>query len=122
MQQHKNILVCTDFSDDSNNAFLHALDLAKKHNARLHILHVPHSHYVYCKHIVDEHTPEGAPYGEAFFNEEIAKRAEEALREEYEKKLGDYENYSFVVKHGSPYVEIIRYAKDRSMDLIIMGN
>jgi nucleotide-binding universal stress UspA family protein len=121
MKECKNILFCTDFSGDTVNAFLYALDLAKKHNARLHIFHVPHSPYRYCKHIVDEHVPEGAPYGEAIFNEEIAEKAEEALRKEYEKKLGRFENYLFVVRAGSPDVEIIRYAKKNDIDEIVMG-
>jgi len=121
MGVYKNILFCTDFSGDANNAFLHALDLAKKHNARLHILHVPHSPYVYCKHIVDEHVPEGAPYGEAFFNEAIAAKAVDALREAYEKHFHGFENYSYVVRAGAPEVEIVRYARDNDIDEIVMG-
>jgi len=121
MIEYKNILYCTDFSEDADIAFLHALDLAKKHNAMLHIFHVPHSSYAYCRHIVDEHVPEGSPGGEAFFNEEIAKRAEEALKEKYEKRLGDFKNYLFVIKDGSPDVEIIRYARKHDIDVIVMG-
>ncbi len=121
MKQNKNILVCTDFSEDASHAIAHALDAAKKDSARLHILHIPHSPYVYCKHIVDEHTPKDAPYGEAFFSPEIAKRAEEALREEYGKGLEDFENYSFVVTEGSPEIEIIRYARKNDIDEIVMG-
>lgn len=121
MKEYKNILCCTDFSEDANNAFVHALNLAKKHNAKLHILHIPHSCYRYCKHIVDEHVPGGAPSGEAFFSEEIARRAQEALREEYEKRLGDFKNYLFVVQHGTPDVEIVRYAKRNKIDEIVIG-
>ena len=121
MKQGKNILVCTDFSEDAAHAVVHALDLAKKDGAQLHVLHIPHSPYRYCKHIVDEHTPEGAPYGEAFFDGEVERRAEEALREEYETKLGDFQDYSFVVRHGSPEIEIIRYAKKNDIDEIVMG-
>jgi nucleotide-binding universal stress UspA family protein len=80
MIEYKSILFCTDFSEDANIAFLHALDLAKKYNAKLHILHIPHSSYAYSRHVVDEHVPEGAEGGEAFFNEEIEKRAIQALK------------------------------------------
>ena len=121
MKQHKNILVCTDFSEDASHAIVHALDLAKKDGAWLHILHMPHSPYRYCKHIVNEHTPEGAPYGEAFFCEEIAKRAEDALRKEYENELGDFQDYSIAVRDGAPEIEIIRYAKKNDIDEIVMG-
>ncbi len=121
MIEYKNILFCTDFSEDANIAFLHAIDMAKKHNAKLHILHIPHSSYAYTRHVVDEHVPEGAEGGEAFFSEEIVKKAEEALKEEYDKRLVDFKDYQFVVKSGSPDVEIIRYAKKYDIDVIVMG-
>jgi nucleotide-binding universal stress UspA family protein len=121
MIAYRNILYCTDFSEDADIAFLHALDLAKKYEAKLHILHVPHSSYAYCRHVVDEHVPEGSPGGEAFFDEDIERRAREALKESYEKKLGDYSNYLLVIKSGSPDVEIIRYAKKNDIDVIVMG-
>ena len=121
MIAYKNILFCTDFSEDANIAFLHAVDLAKKYGAKLHILHVPHSSYAYCRHIVDEHVPKGASGGEVFFNEEVEKAAETALKEEYEKRLGGFKDYVYVIKNGSPDVEIIRYAKKNNVDVIVMG-
>ena len=121
MIKYENILFCTDFSEDANIAFLHALDLAKKYNAKLHLIHVPHSSYAYCRHIVDEHVPEGAAGGEAFFTEEIEKAAESALKEEYKKKLGDFEDYLYIIRSGSPDIEIIRYAKKNDIDVIVMG-
>ena len=121
MIEYKNILFCTDLSEDANIAFFHALDMAKKHQAKLHILHIPHSSYSYCRHIVNEHVPEGSEGGEAFFDEGIAKRAEDALKEQYLDKLGDLKEYEFVVKSGSPDVEIIRYARKHNIDVIVMG-
>ncbi len=121
MLEYKKILFCTDFSEDATNAFHHALDLAKKYDAQLHILHIPHSPYTYLRHVVDEYAPEGAPSGEAFFDEEIVKKAEGSLKEEYEKRLGDFQDYSFAVKCGMPYVEIVRYAKNNNIDVVVMG-
>jgi len=121
MVEYKNILFCTDLSEDANIAFFHALDLARKHHAKLHILHVPHSSYSYSRHIVDEHVPEDSLGGEAFFSEEIAKRAEEALKENYLEKLGDLKDYELVIRNGSPDVEIIRYARKNDIDVIVMG-
>jgi len=122
MITYKNILFCTDFSEDANIAFLHALDLAKKHDAKLHIFHVPHSSYTYARHVVDEHLPEGSAEGDqAFFSEEIEKRALEALEKEYGKRLDDLKNHVFVVKNGAPDVEIIRYARKNNIDVIVMG-
>lgn len=121
MIEYKNILFCTDFSEDADIAFLHALDMAKKYNAKLHIIHVPHSSYAYCRHIVDEHVPEGTEGGEVFYSEQVEKAAEEALKEQYEKRLGDFKDYVYVIKSGSPDVEIIRYARKNDIDVIVMG-
>lgn len=121
MIEYKNILFCTDFSEDANIAFLHALNLAKKYGARLHILHVPHSPFTYNRNIVDEHVSEETPEGQAFFDEDLSERAEKSLRETYEKKMGEFENYLFVVRNGAPDMEIVRYAKKNAVDLIVMG-
>ncbi len=121
MVEYKNILFCTDLSEDANIAFLHALDLAKKYDAKLHIFHVPHSSYAYCRHIVDEHVPKGSEGGETFFDENVQKAAEDALKETYDKRLVDFKEYSYIVKSGSPDVEIIRYAKKNDIDVIVMG-
>ena len=121
MIAYKNILFCTDFSEDANIAFLHAIDMAKKYNAKLHIIHVPHSSYAYCKHVVEEHIPKSAEGGEASHDEQIQKAAEDALKEEYAKRLGDFKDYVYVIKSGSPDVEIIRYAKKNEIDVIVMG-
>jgi len=121
MVEYKNILFCTDFSEDANIAFHHALDLAKRYDATLHILHIPHSSYVYSRHIVDEHVPEDAPDGQAFYDETLAERARQALKEAYGDKLGEFDKVVFVVRNGAPDVEIIRYAKKNDIDLIVMG-
>ena len=121
MIDYKHILFCTDFSEDANIAFFHALDLAKKYGARLHILHIPHSSYAYCRHVVDEHVPDGAVGGEAFFNEKIEERAEAALRQEYENRMGDFKDYVFAIRSGAPDMEILRYARKNEIDVIVMG-
>jgi len=122
MVDYKNILFCTDFSEDANIAFMHALNLAKKYGAKLHILHVPHSPFTYSRNIVDEHVPEGkAQEGEAFFDKDIEAQAEKDLREVYEGKLAGFKDYVLVIKCGAPDVEIIRYAKHHEVDLIVMG-
>lgn len=121
MITYKNILFATDLSEDANIAFLHALDLAKKYKAKLHIFHVPHSSYAYCRHVVDEHVPAGSPGGEAFFSPRIEKVAVDALKAAYEKKLKDFRDYEYVVRGGAPDMEIIRYAKKNKIDVIVMG-
>lgn len=122
MLDYRNILVCTDFSEDANIAFVHALNLAVQYTAALHILHVPHSPFTYTRHIVDENIPEGKGRdGQAFFDESIAEEALKRLRLVYEPRMGGFTDYRFVVRCGSPDIEIIRYAKENAIDLIVMG-
>lgn len=120
MITYKNVLFCTDFSEDANIAFLHALDLSGKHGAKLHIIHVPHSSYTYMRQVVDEHVQPGSKGGEAFYDADIEKAALAALRKEYEARLAGIDHV-YVVKSGGPDVEIIRYAKKNDIDVIVMG-
>ncbi|MGA2400265.1 MAG: universal stress protein [Syntrophobacteraceae bacterium] len=122
MPEYTNILFCTDFSEDANIAFLHALKLAVKYGARLHILHVPHSPFVYAKNVVDEHVQEGkSEEGQAFFDQKIVDEAQIKLRSEYEGRMGDFRSYTFVIACGAPEIEIMRYARKNDIDLIVMG-
>jgi len=122
MLDYKNILFCTDFSEDAHIAFAHALNLAKKYGARLHILHVPHSPSRYRRDVVDEHvTQDKSQAGEAFFDKEIEQQAEKSLREIYVKRLGDFKDYLFVIRCGAPDIEILRYARQNDVDVIVMG-
>jgi nucleotide-binding universal stress UspA family protein len=122
MVEYKNILFCTDFSEDAHIAFMHALNLAKKYGAKLHLLHVPHAPSRYRRDVVDEHVAEGgAASGEAFFDENIERKAQEVLKKTYEKRLGDFQNYLLVIRCGAPDIEILRYARQNDIDLIVMG-
>jgi universal stress protein A len=122
MLEYKNILFCTDFSEDANIAFVHAINLAKKCSATLHIIHIPHSPFTYARNIVDEHVAEGKGHdGQGFFDESTVEEALKRLREAYLGRMGDYSNHRFIVRCGAPDIEIIRYAKDNDVDLIVMG-
>jgi universal stress protein A len=122
MLEYKNILFCTDFSEDANIAFVHAINLATKYSATLHIIHIPHSPFTYARNIVDEHVAEGKGHdGQAFFDESTVEEALKRLREAYLERIGDYPNTRFIVRCGAPDIEIIRYAKDNDVDLIVMG-
>jgi nucleotide-binding universal stress UspA family protein len=100
---------------------LHAIELAKKYQAKLHILHIPHSSYTYLRHIVNEHVPDGSESSETFFDDDVEERAREALEKAYKEKLGDFKDYLLVVKIGAPDVEIVRYARRNDIDVIVMG-
>ncbi len=111
----QSILVPTDFSETSTVALTYARELAAKFEATLHLLHVVQDPYT---------QPWGAEaYGVSLPNllqeiEQNAKVRLDAVLPEAERAALTVEP---VVKVGSPFVEIIRYAADREIDLIVLG-
>ncbi|MEJ2640610.1 MAG: universal stress protein [Desulfosarcinaceae bacterium] len=106
-----NIVVGTDFSKAADSAFGWAYKLAKTVNARLHVFNA-----------VD--ITQTAPNGEQGQGA-IEARLEEA-RDKIEThhlcKIGDYDNYTVEVWEGTPYVEILKFARDVQADLIVMAH
>ncbi len=59
-----------------------------------------------------------------FTQDEIEERIREKLRfsrKKYLSKMEGIENYSIDVWEGTPYVEIVKYAREKYADLIIMA-
>ena len=106
------ILLATDFSDCSKRATSYACAIARRSAARIHVLHVLEPLII-------------APaLGEALpptFFAERERSAEEQLQE-WSSAIEDYglETTGSVV-HGNPFVEIVRYAREHGIDLIVMG-
>jgi nucleotide-binding universal stress UspA family protein len=106
----KNILVPHDFSETSEAAMKYAAELARTFGAKLHILHV-------SEKAVFEMATE-FPLG-------LDMSLEDAVRERLLKIMTNAEqrelNPVFQVESGTPYAEIVRYARDSAIDLIVMG-
>jgi nucleotide-binding universal stress UspA family protein len=106
----KNILVPHDFSETSDAAMQYAIALARTFGAKVHILHVSEKAHV------DMATE--FPLG-------LDLSVEDAIREHLLRIMTTRDfrelNPSFEVRTGTPYVEIVGYARDREMDLIVMG-
>ena len=109
----KTILVANDFSEPSQRALGCARELARKLGATLHLIHV----------VID---PSAQPWtAEAFsmpLGDLIPVWQEEAHRDLL-LALPPEERDNVVVATpvGTPYGEILRYAKDHQIDLIVMG-
>jgi nucleotide-binding universal stress UspA family protein len=101
----KKILYPTDFSSYSNQAYFHAVALAENHNASLTVL------FVYTPDIV---TP-GEPPDEA-----TAKRYWQNQLEQI-RPVDPSIAVHHVLLEGDPAREIVRYSRDASMDLVVMG-
>jgi nucleotide-binding universal stress UspA family protein len=110
MMTLKNILVPHDFSDTSDAAMQYAVALARAFGARLQVLHVSE------KARLDMSTA---------FPLKSDLSIEDEIREHLSKIMStrDFRELKpeFEVRTGTPYLEIVRYAKDRNVDLIVMG-
>jgi universal stress protein A len=122
MSKNINILFCTDFSEHADTAFDHAMDQAKKYNAKLHLFHVimPTDPCGNSKRM--KSTDRADSTGSAESDDDLVQQAIGALKLKYSEMVNDsIRGYEFVVKMGSPDVEVVRYAKQKDIDMIIMG-
>lgn len=119
MISYSRVLFCTDFSEDAGMAFHHALDFAQRYGASLDILHVLHSDYKYMRYVVDEYVQSDEK--EKVADTEVLKRAEKDLSARYGEKARVCKEVTFAVRVGIPFVEIVRYARENKVDLIVMG-
>ena len=118
MVTYKNILFCTDFSANAQAALPYAIDLAKRYGATLHLLHV----YQDAGHIAEFELSSDTKMDYIriahLMGTEMEKRLE-ALCGEIVKELGSCERK---MVRGKAHIEIIRYAKEVNIDLIVMAS
>jgi nucleotide-binding universal stress UspA family protein len=106
-----NIVIGTDFSKPSEYAFLWAFKLAREVGARLHIFHA-------CD-------ISSGNFGQIQGQNEIEKKINEArarIEKNYIPKMKGYDNYDVEVWEGIPYVEILKFAREKQADLIVMAH
>lgn len=108
----RRILVPTDYSATSEVAVRYAVELSKAFNASLHVLHVLDPKEPFESDLA---FPLGLD-GEA--EHQARKRLSASLSEETAKTLSSPQ---FELRGGSAVSEIVRYAKERDIDLIVMG-
>lgn len=109
----KQLLFCTDFSQNANFAFDFAADLALRYEAEaLHVLHVLPA--------------PAAQFWKGYVNE--VENIDERTRKELDAHLAAYEqrtppgrSFKAVVRFGKPEEEILSYARDLPADLIVIG-
>lgn len=106
-----NIVFCTDFSKAADAAFQFAYNTARDVGAKLYLFHS-----------VDiSNTLEGVLSGQAEIEAKLAK-ARETMEKRYISRMGDYDNYQVEIWEGTPYVEILKYARDKQADLVVMAH
>ena len=115
MSNYKCILVAVDFSEVSEHAAQRAVELAGFYHARLVFLHVI------------EHFPEHLPHyqmsGEDLDPEEfLVKRAGEDLKKLCSSLGQDGAEHVVRLTKHSAKGEVLSYAKDNQVDLIVLGS
>ncbi len=109
----KNILVPTDFSETSEVAVTYAKALAEAFGATIHVLHVLEDPASY----LPAEALEALPSFWKDLERDARKRLDQVLVGPEAQKL----DIRRVARMGPTFVEIINYAKDHAIDLIIMG-
>jgi len=114
MIEFNSILFPTDFSPCASAAQKYALDMARQSGAKLHIVHViPKKMFLDAAEVFHIHIPHIMEDMEVAAREQLDAVVPESLR-------GDID-FETTVLHGVPYTEIVNYATEKHIDLIVMA-
>lgn len=122
MPDNKNILVCTDFSKHADSALMHAMDQAKKYEAKLHIFHVIMPPDPCGNSNLNPASDSGHTHEPSESENNLVQQTIGALKQKYTDVLrNNVKDYVYIVKIGTPDMEIVQYAKEQNIDVIILG-
>ena len=114
VQAVRHILCPVDFSQTSDAVLEQAGMLAERFGADLTVLHVVYDPLdVTCLHV--PHPPQEQ------LREEMIREAERELQARLRSRLRDLPRAKTAVVVGPPFREIVRYAQEHRVDLIVMG-
>lgn len=124
---YKKILVTTDFTPNSDNAFKHAVMLARQNDAKIHLLHVlplvDSSMRSYLSSVLGESRLEEFEHiNMEKAQVELKKNLDDFAKAELEKFPEDYARFAgSEVVTGHPVVKILEIADRLDVDVIVMG-
>lgn len=108
------ILFPTDFSEGSASALQAAVDIAKRYNAKLYIIHVIYD----VMRAAESHIPHVSM--DKIFRE-MSEWATEAIDKSYVEEIRGVPGVEKKILNGVPYEEIIKFAENEKIDLIVIG-
>ncbi|MBW1804619.1 MAG: universal stress protein [Deltaproteobacteria bacterium] len=112
-----NVLAAIDRVTVCDAPVLTAARIAEQNNAKLHIIHVLESASSDNRHLIKHFkTGEEIVTGAAY-----EKAVTEEINKVYAEVLKPYGNYEIRVTPGFPWEEILRWARQISTDLIVLG-
>jgi len=116
--KYQKVLFCTDFSENSDCAFDYAFGVAKRDDSILYILHIipdiPDQYYAELQTFVKKDNIYDV-------NKAIEKNCKKKYEKQYLSKIKDKDKVRFVIKPGREEDEILKFAKEENVDLIIIG-
>jgi len=110
----KSILFPTDFSEGSLYALPYAVDMATSHGAKLYMLHILYD-IASASGLSVPHTSLDQMY------KELEVSAKKELQNFGWQKREGLKDVEFAVIRGLPYEEILKFAKEKGVDLIVIG-
>jgi nucleotide-binding universal stress UspA family protein len=114
--KYKKVLFCTDFSENSDYAFEFAFGIAKRDDGLLYILHVipriPNQEMLRAYVPVDTL---------ANIQKDLEQELDDSYKEHYTKKIEDAVRYKVVTQSGREDEEILKFAKDEKVNIIVLG-
>jgi len=112
--QFNQILVPTDFSESASYALPFAIDLAKKYAAGLHLLHV-------IEPIVAPVDFAWGTYSYPDIEKQLAGYVDESMQRIINESIPAEISYDSTSLHGKPWREIVAFAKEHELDLIVLA-
>jgi nucleotide-binding universal stress UspA family protein len=105
-----NVVFATDFSEASATAFDFSFKLVQELNCEFHIFHALDITRIQMNNF---HTQD--------YIEDQIRKASQQLRFKYVSQMESFRQYSMEVWEGIPFVEIVKYAREKHADLIVMA-
>jgi nucleotide-binding universal stress UspA family protein len=110
----KKIVFATDFSAGSNYTAPYAAEMARKHGAKLYVIHV-----------IQDMGKMTAWYAPKVNMKELEKTMEEKSKQELQlcctAGFGDFKDVEYRLLKGVPYEQILKFQQENKADLIVIG-
>lgn len=111
----REILYPTDFSERCAAAAPYVLDMARRDNARVHIVHVLYDIKVSAAWYTKRLDTTG-------LYAQMQEGAQKELAKCHQELLGGYPNVIMQVLKGTPAKDLMKYAANNSIDLIVISS
>src|SRR5205807_3393687 len=112
MIELRNLLLAVDFSDSCLKATEYAVALSNRFGATLHLLHVIEDPVVYLPMFESYPLPT---------REQFETYAQDRLENWTTDSEVEGLRLELAWRHGAPHIEIMEYAEDSKIDLVVMG-